>query len=80
MDTYIIERRVKSNGGAKTFYHQSLAINQNKSVMNVYIESITSIKKEALRFYDKAEAEGMAVLMSRDVQEGEGSEVITIKG
>lgn len=82
MNTYIIKRQIKVEGKIKTYYHQSLSITPNKSVMNVYVESIVAEKRKALRFYEKKEADGMVayLLTSSEGREGEGSEVITIKG
>lgn len=63
----IIKRIILKEGKAKTFYHQKLEVSTRKDTMNVYQESLTSKKKEALVFHDEEEAQKMAAFLHKAV-------------
>lgn len=80
METHIIKRVVKTNGKFETLFHQKLEVSKNKEAMNVYVEHLSSKKKDAMVFYSKREVDAMAKYLSTSLEgsAGDKSEVITI--
>lgn len=67
MKKYIIKYDNVFNDVAdkKVFYHETISECTNKQVMNVYVESISSYKKKAKVFFDKAEAERVLLMFEQ---------------
>jgi hypothetical protein len=61
---YIIKVILTQPGNTETLYHEKLELSKNKSATNVYVQHLTSDKKKALIFYDKEEADKMAVFVT----------------
>lgn len=61
---YIIKVILTQPGNTEALYHEKLELTTNKSVTNVYTQHLTSDKKKALVFYDKDEADKMAVFLT----------------
>jgi hypothetical protein len=70
MKTFILKRLVKLNGKIESLYHEFLEVSKNKEAMNVYVENLTSIKKRAMVFYSKREAEAMGVFLDNSLEGG----------
>jgi hypothetical protein len=59
---YIIKIKTKVNGVLEIAYHENISINNPKNgAINTYVEHITTDKKKALQFFDKDEAQRLAV-------------------
>jgi len=59
---YIIKIKTKVNGVFEIAYHENITINNPKNeAINTYVEHITTDKKKALQFFDKDEAQRLAV-------------------
>jgi hypothetical protein len=59
---YIIKIKTKVNGAFEIAYHENISINNPKNgAINTYVEHITTDKKKALQFFDKDEAQRLAV-------------------
>jgi hypothetical protein len=59
---YIIKIKTKVNGAFEIAYHENITINNPKNgAINTYVEHITTDKKKALAFFDKEEAERLAI-------------------
>jgi len=77
MDTYIIELQTKVNGKIQKGYHQKISESKRKDTMNVYVEHITTDKKEAKRFFDKEEAIKIGNLFS--IPSIQTAKILTVK-
>jgi hypothetical protein len=66
MEKFIIEMQVKINGKFEKHYHQNITEQKNKEAMNVYVEHITSKKREAKIFYDEDEAKRVAIMFEQE--------------
>jgi len=62
MKKYIIRYKMKINGEWSTVYHMDITENDNNETMNVYVEHLTTHKREAKRFYKFGEAVLIAAL------------------
>ena len=62
---YIIKLKTKVNGAFEIGYHENITINNPKNgAINTYVEHITTDKKRALAFFDKEEAQRLAVFFN----------------
>ena len=66
LNTFILKRKVKTNGEFKDYYHEKLEYKDDKQSMNVYVEHLTSVRKNAVRFYDVDEAMSMGTFLQKD--------------
>lgn len=59
---YLLKFTIKTNGISSVYYHENLSLNNPKNgAINTYVQHITSQRKQALPFFDKEEAERLAL-------------------
>ena len=64
---YLLKFNIKVNGVNDTYYHENITINNNKNgAVNTYIQHITKEKPNALEFFEKEEAERLAIFFQYD--------------
>jgi len=64
MEKYIIQLQMIVNGEVGTYYHENISNQKNNQAINVYVEQVTKIKKDAKVFYVKEEAIRIGALFS----------------
>ena len=64
---YLLKFTIKANGSNCVYYHENLSLNNPKNgAINTYVQHITSERKQALSFFDKEEAERLALFFQYD--------------
>jgi hypothetical protein len=64
---YLLKFNIKVNGVIGIYYHENITINHNKKgAVNTYVQHITKEKSNALEFFEKDEAERLAVFFKYD--------------
>jgi hypothetical protein len=62
---YILKIKTKVNGINNTYYHENISVNNPKNgAVNTYVQHITNERKKALPFFERDEAERLAVFFN----------------
>jgi hypothetical protein len=62
---YILKFNIKVEGVVNTYYHEKITVNNNKKgAVNTYVQNITKEKSNALQFFEKEEAERLAIFFN----------------
>jgi hypothetical protein len=64
---YLLKFNIKVDGIIGSYYHENITTNNNKKgAVNTYVQHITKEKSNALEFFEKDEAERLAVFFKYD--------------